>query len=217
MCKTENSGSCSCDSKKKNGAYFYVEFLGIKEREIDTKELFGDNSNDSGEDWKKSLGEDNKSPFGDLPKKFKIPDGDVYGTAIFSESGLFVPSAIVDYLKTSFDVDKVSFQLIHRMTAEEYQAEVDYQQSREQYKEMYKKAEDALKKRLENGTKTPSDMMRENKLPYHVNDEIQNLIGSVESGKLHVIGPDANEPDFEKPPSDDDLGLGGFKFDDEEE
>lgn len=217
MCKSDNSGNCSCESKKKTGAYFYVEFLGIKEREVDTEKMFGDSSNDSGEEWKKALGEGDKSPFGDLPKKFKIPDGDVYGTAIYAEAGLFVPSAIVDYLKSSFNVDKVSFQLIHRMTAEEYEAEVEYQKTKSEFADMYKKAEDALKKREEEGKKTPSDMSRKNSLPYHVNDEIQNLISGVESGKLHVIGPSADEPDFEKPPSDDDLLSGGFKFDDEDE
>lgn len=216
MCKTDGAEGCACASKKKSGTYYYVEFLGITEREIDTSKLLG-KEEDSSEDWKKALGESSENPLGDLPKKFKLPDGEVYGTTIYSESGMFVPSAMVDYLRKAFNVDKVSFQLIHQISKEEYQAELEYQDNKAKYDAMYKKAEEELKKRLETGTHTVSDKMRENKLSYSVNDEIENLVGQVESGRLHVIAPDADEPDFEEEPTDESLLNSDFKFDDEDE
>jgi len=211
MCQTDKSGKSegSCSRPSKSPAYFYVEFLGIKEREIDTNKLMGGES-DSGEEWKKALGEGNPLTDG-LPKKFKIPEGDVFGTTIYAESGLFVPSAIIDYLKSSFNLDKVSFQLIHKISKEEYQAELEYQQHQEEYREMYKKLEDAVKAKSEE-KKTEK---KEVKLKYDVRDELDSLISSVESGRLHVIGPAADEPDFEKPPSDDDLLGGNFEWGDE--
>jgi hypothetical protein len=59
--------------------------------------------------------------------------------------------------------------------------------------------------------------MRENKLPYSVNEEIENLVGQVEAGRLHVIAPDADEPEFEAEPNDESLLNSDFKFDDEDE
>lgn len=216
MCKSDGSGSCeSCSPKSKAGAYFYIEFLGIKEREIDTSKMLGE-TEDSSEDWKKALGESKESPFGDLPKKFKMPEGEIYGTTIFSDVGLFIPSAIVDYLKKTFDVDKISFQLIHEISKEAYVAELDYQENKAKYEAMFKKAEDELKKRLETGKHTTSDKMRENALPYSVNEEIENLVGQVEAGRLHVVAPDADEPEFEEEPTDDSLLNSDFKFDDED-
>lgn len=217
MCKTDGSGSCgNCSPKTKSGAYFYIEFLGLREHEIDTSKMLGE-PEDSSEDWKKALGESKENPFGDLPKKFKVPEGEVYGTTIFSEAGMFIPSAIIDYLKRTFNVEKVSFQLIHEISKESYQAELEYQENRAKYEAMYKKAEDELKNRMKNGTLTTSDKMRENKLPYSVNEEIENLVGQVESGRLHVIAPDADEPEFEAEPNDESLLNSDFKFDDEDE
>lgn len=218
MCKNSGSGSCSgscdsCSSKTKTGAFFYIEFLGIREHEIDTSKLHGD-SDDSSEDWKKALGE---SKDFDLPKKFKVPEGDVYGTTIFSESGLFIPSAIIDYLKRSFNVEKVSFQLIHEISAEAYKAELEYQENKSKYEAMYKKAEEELKNRLQTGKHTISDKVKENKLPYSVNEEIENLVGQVESGRLHVIAPDADEPEFEEERTDESLLGSDFRFDDEDD
>lgn len=215
MCKSDGSGSCgSCSTK--TGAYFYIEFLGLKDREIDTSKMLGE-TEDSSEDWKKALGESTENPFGDLPKKFKIPEGEIYATTIFSEAGMFIPSAIMDYLKKTFDVDKVSFQLIHEISKESYQAELEYQENKAKYEAMYKKAEEELNKRLKSGTSTTSDKMRENKLPYSINEEIENLVGQVESGRLHVIAPDADEPEFEEEPTDETLLNSDFKFDDEDE
>ena len=171
---------------------------------------------DSSEDWKKALGESKESPFSDLPKKFKLPEGEIYGTTIFSESGLFIPSAIIDYLKKTFNVEKVSFQLIHEISKESYQAEMEYQENKSKYEEMYKKAEDEVKKRIQAGKQTTADKMKENKLPYSVNEEIENLVGQVESGRLHVIAPDADEPEFEEEPTDETLLNSDFKFDDED-
>lgn len=194
-------------TNKNQGLYLYIEFFGSSEIEIDSKDFMGQHGEEK-EDWQSALSSE-KSPLEDLPKKFKIPDGDCYGTVIYAENGLFVPSALVDYLKVQFNVEKVSFQLIHKISKEEYEAELQYNLHKAEFANLYKQAETIVKK------ETKKSKHKETKLDYHVNNEIENLIGSVERGNLHVITPDADEPEFEKTPTDDDLLSGGFTFEEE--
>lgn len=187
-------------------SFYYIEFLGIKEHEIDTDKMFGGKHNE-GEDWKS---ESKPEDFGiEMPKKIKIPEGDLFTTTIVSDNGLFIPSMVVDHLKATYGCDKISIQLIREMTHEEYEAEIEYQTTK---KSTLKSIEAAIKNKISEIENKKDEV----KLPNNILSEIESLTSQAENGRLRVIAPDKDEPEYHVPTDDDLLEGGGFRFDDED-
>lgn len=203
------------DSDNPTTKFYYIEFVGLVDQEIDAAGLFGQQGSNDGEDWKAGLSSENPLE-SMMPKKFKIPQGDNFSTIMKTDFG-FVPSAITKHLKSQFRVEKIIINFVKELTKDEYEAELNFKAMDKVNKFKVTTEEQELKKRLENGTASAAEKSRVNHLPYKINDEIENLIGSVESGRLHVVAPDADEPEYVPEPTDEDLVNSTFKFDDEDE
>lgn len=193
--------ACNCDGHcdTSKATYYYIEFVGLTEQEIDTSAMFG--GQEDGEEWKKGS---EKNPFG-LGQKIKIPSGDFFSEVFMSSTGLFIPSEIHDYLKTTHKIDKVQITLVRDLNKDEYEAEIQYKTMK---KSMMNIANDLLKDTAEKKVVLPSS----------VKSELDDLFEMTEKGKLRVIAPDADEPEIDLPKTRDDLengDFGDFRFDDE--
>jgi len=197
--------TCACHKdSNKTATYYYLEFVGFTEQKIDTSKLLGET--DAGEEWKEQ-----SNPFG-LGKNMKIPVGDFFSEIVMSDSGLFIPSEIHDYLKASYKLNRVQITLIRELSCDEFDAEMKYKATK-------KKIMGAMNAAIEHEKKNAAQPAKVD-IPHDSKSELEQLFAQTESGRLHVIAPDADEPEVERPKTQEDFengDFGDFKFDDEDE
>lgn len=154
--------------------FFYISFIGIKREIFDAKKLFG-STGPKEESWKESEGPEDE-PDG----MFKVPMPDYYSMTIESQSGMFIPAAIEDYIKKHFSLDSVCIQAIKEMTQDEFDSQTEYMATR-----------DMVEAKI--------SVAKKPKIDPDVQDELDSLLSLASSGKLNVLPPpaDCEEPESE--------------------
>lgn len=171
--------------------YFYITFIGVKREYLDPKNFMG-STGPKEESWKETDDEDSD----DSPGIIKVPVPDYMSMTLISDSGMFVPAAVEDYIKESYKVDQVCIQFVREITAAEYQSQTEY---------LSAKADTAI------ATKMVVDAIEKSPIGEDTQLELDSLLDMASKGTLNVFPVDKDSEkekgpwgDLFKPLDEDD-------------